>query len=470
MIRKSLVWIALLGLMTSCLTYYEKTQQFNDHFEKGELKKAEKEISDEEPKQKNRLLHYLNMGTVYFMLGKHDSSNHYFEQAYVTAEDYRQSTGQEVAALITNPKVKTYLGEDHEILLIHYFKALNYIYLNDYDAALVECRRMNIKLNGLNEQYDRENRYKRDAFIHLLMGLIYDANDNYNDAFIAYRNAYDIYQEDYQELFNVSPPGQLKTDLLRTAYLAGMDRELNHYREKFDSAYQYRKNPDQSSLVFFWHNGLGPYKDEFSINFALVRGKGGVAHFKNEEQGWTFPFPNYSDKKEENSGLSDIEVIRMALPKYIERPPFYEQASILVDSQTRYQMEMAENINKIAFQTLQDRMLRELGNALLRLALKKGTEYAVREDSEGVGAALSIFNAVTEQADTRNWQTLPHSISYTRIPVKSGDHTINLTIKNSRGYETTYNLNYKVENGETLFDHFHSIATRREKFYRKQEW
>ncbi len=470
MIRKSFVWFAFLCLLTSCLTYYQKTQKFNDYFVKGEIEKAKSKIEDEEPKKKNRLLHYFNLGTVNFMLGNHDSSNHYFEKAYVTAEDYRQSTGQEIAALLLNPKVKTYLGEDHEILMIHYFKALNYLYLNDYDAALVECRRMNIKLNDLNEEYDRENRYKRDAFINLLMGLIYDANDNYNDAFIAYRNAYDIYREDYRKLFNIAPPKQLKSDLLRTAYLAGMDNELKQYEESFDTSYHYKQNTDQSSLVFFWHNGVGPYKDEFSVNFALVRGEGGVAHFENEKHGWTFPFPNYEEKEEENAGLSDIEVIRMALPKYIERPPFYEQASILVDSQSKHQMEMAENINKIAFQTLRDRMLRELGNALLRLALKKGSEYAAREESDGVGAALSIFNAITEQADTRNWQTLPHSISYTRIPVKSGDHKVNLTTTNSRGHQTEYTLNYNLQKGETLFDHFHSLATKQEKFYRKQEW
>lgn len=33
----------------------------------------------------------------------------------------------------------------------------------------------------------------------------------------------------------------------------------------------------------------------------------------------------------------------------------------------------------------------------------------------GLGLAVGIFNFVTENTNTRNWQTLPHSIYYTRI-------------------------------------------------------
>ena len=51
------------------------------------------------------------------------------------------------------------------------------------------------------------------------MGLIFDANRDYNNAFIAYRNAVDIYQEDYLPLFGLDAPKQLQQDLLRTAYL-----------------------------------------------------------------------------------------------------------------------------------------------------------------------------------------------------------------------------------------------------------
>ena len=64
--------------------------------------------------------------------------------------------------------------------MIHYYKALNFLKLNDREAALVECKRMNIKLNRLSDKYKSDNKYKKDAFIQILMGIIYDANDDYN--------------------------------------------------------------------------------------------------------------------------------------------------------------------------------------------------------------------------------------------------------------------------------------------------
>ena len=83
------------------------------------------------------------------------------------------------------------------------------------EDALVEVRKINIRLQQLNDKYpDHKNRYQRDAFAQLLMGLIYDAAGDYNNAFIAYRNAYNTYQTDYLKNFGLAAPEQLKKDLL----------------------------------------------------------------------------------------------------------------------------------------------------------------------------------------------------------------------------------------------------------------
>ena len=71
---------------------------------------------------------------------------------------------------------------------------------------MVECRRMDIQLQVLSSRYRSERKFQRDAFIHTLMGLVYDATHDYNNAFIAYRNAYNIYREDYASLYGVDAP------------------------------------------------------------------------------------------------------------------------------------------------------------------------------------------------------------------------------------------------------------------------
>src|SRR3546814_7467610 len=44
---------------------------------------------------------------------------------------------------------------------------------SDLEEALAECRRVNIRLQQLSDKYHSERKYQRDAFIHNLMGIIY---------------------------------------------------------------------------------------------------------------------------------------------------------------------------------------------------------------------------------------------------------------------------------------------------------
>src|SRR5690606_28756385 len=188
---------------------------------------------------KSKFIYYLNNGLLLSIMGRYEESNTYFEKAYLFGEDYRINYFNEAASYFTNPNITVYRGEDHEHLMLLYFKALNYLKLNKHEEALVECRRLNIRLQQLSDKYSSENRYRNDAFIHTLMGIIYQADRDYNNAFIAYRNALEYYENDYAKLFNIRAPEQLKIDLLNTAWLTGFTEEFNTYREKFSmSAYE----------------------------------------------------------------------------------------------------------------------------------------------------------------------------------------------------------------------------------------
>tara|TARA_Y100000588_G_scaffold234753_1_gene248358 strand:- start:49 stop:1479 length:1431 start_codon:yes stop_codon:yes gene_type:complete len=441
---------ALLGL-SSCATYYERNAQFQEAFAAGDIQKADKLLDKNEKtgKGRNRLLYFMQKGVVLQMQGKFEESNQYLEQAYTFIEDYKKNFGSEALSLLTNPMMKPYTGEDHEKVLIHYYKALNYLQLNQPQPALVEARRLNNKLNQLNDKYEnKKNRYKDDAFAHILMGIAYEMDNDVNNAFIAYRNAYNTYKDSYSSEFGVSTPEQLKQDLLRTAYLNGFGTELDFYEREFNT--RYKPAPAKNGeLVFFWHNGLGPVKDEWSINFTVVKGSGGMATFVNEDMGLNFSFP-VSESGDGKGGLGDLKLVRVAFPKYLERTPYYQQASLQIDGST-YQLERTENINAIAFSVLQDRMLREMGTSLLRLALKQAAEYAMREDNQDMGAVVSLVNALTEKADTRNWQTLPYSISYARVPLKEGVNSVKLKTEGPNGSSEEESFTFESQPGRTIF-------------------
>ena len=462
--------LLLVGFLQSCMSYYQRQSDFNEAFEQANFRKAERILKTSEPQRKNQLLYYLNKGMTTFMRGEYEASNEAFEQAYLTAETFQPDAGRRMASYFINPRVTLYSGEHHEVLLINYFKALNYLFQGRTREALVECRRMNIQLDMLNLQYkNQRQKYQADAFINLLMGLIYEANQDFNNAFIAYRNAFKVYQEDYAKLFGISAPRQLKADLIRTAGLAGLNQEKRQYQKKFSEDLPTAHQPDKGTLVFLWHNGMGPIKDQLSLNFTLVEDGGGLATFRNSRYGWQIPFPSYGDRKAEDDGLSQVELIRLALPQYLERPPYFQRGHIRANGQ-QYRLPVAENITKISFQTLEDRILRELGNALIRLALKKGTEYAADEEDEDLGFMVNVFNTITEQADTRNWQTLPHAIHYAKVPLEPGEQTVQLVLDKPEGGPKTYDFTYSIKPGEMQFEHFHTVNTKSRTHYRSQDY
>lgn len=452
--------LLLLLLSGSCVTYYSTQYAFNKNFEVGKLDAAEKVLLKDKkgPERKTRLLHFLNLGTISFLQGHYAESNRFFEEAYIIGEDYQKNYFNEAVALFANPFLVEYKGEDHEHLLLHYYKALNFLKLNNYEAALVEARRMNIRLNQLNDKYSSENKYKRDAFIHLLMGLVYDANREYNNAFIAYRNAYNIYKEDYPRLFGLQVPEQLKQDLMRTAYLIHFDEDLRRYEEEFGIKYLHDPKP-HGEMVFFWNSGLGPVKTEWAINFVIIKGDHNDLFFKNTELNMNFHFKFEEDEKEKRNSVADLELLRIVLPKYVERPLLFREAYIELNH-IKYPLQKAEDVNAIAFHSLEQRIWLELSRSLLRVALKKATEHSIKRKNSDLGTAIGIMNFISERADVRNWQSIPHSIYYTRTPLNEGENTFTLHM-NPSGAKSAENHSFTIlaAPGKTIFGSFHSLET-----------
>jgi hypothetical protein len=446
-------------LLTACATYYQKNLQLMTAVYTGKLDQAEALLNNPKlaKEKRNILLYYLNKGTILWMNGKPTESNKYFQLADFYVEDYHKNYLEYAASFLTNPNIEPYNGEGFEQILLHYYATMNYIDLGLLDDALVECKRMQQKLTRITDLYHGKNKYKRDAFTNTLMGVIYDAQKDYNNAFIAYRNAYEIYRDDYQRMLGTNIPRQLKKDLIRTAYLTGFTDEGQKYEQEFQMRYQ-PENPEYGSLVFFWNNGLGPIKDQWSINFIIAPQGNGWIKFYNTELNLSFNF-FVGDDKNKNDNLAALKVVRVAFPKYVTRNPLYTRGFLSYDSLsiTSY-FDIGEDINAIAHRSLSDRMGKELGEALLRVALKQAAELALRKQNEGLGVALSLVNAATEQADTRNWQLLPYSINYTRLSVPAGKARFSLnTSSANNAYSENNSFLFTIKKGETTIGSFQTL-------------
>jgi len=446
-----LLTLTLLTIGCSRPTFYQKTYNFNKEIAVSHFDAAEKMIEENKDLEKGkiRFLYYVNAGTVEHLKGDFKKSNEYFEKADLFVEDEQKKALEEGAAFLLDPNISTYYGEDHEILLIHYYKALNYYLLGDTNEALVEVRRLNLKLQTLSEKYKSDNKFRQDAFMHVLMGVIYEANNDINNAFIAYRNAYDIYESDYKSFFNQASPPQLKKDIVRTAALSGLKEEQLKYEKEFNISFE-QDQPD-ANVVILWNNGMGPVKEEWGINFVIVKDSFGWVTFVNKEFGFTFPF-YVGDRN------FDIAWVKVVFPRYAARTPLFSEATA-VHNNVEYPLELAENLNDISFKVLNQRMMYEFSTSLIRVALKQlaASEIGKEADSPGLGTALSLLASATERADTRNWQSIPHSIYYTRVPVEKGDTEIAINLYGN-GMETKVLEIDNIKKGETIIYPFYSMG------------
>ena len=451
-ISKYIFLISVFILLTGCFSYYQKNIQLEQAFENKNFVKAENILDNKkwEKRKHNILLYYLNKGTVLHMLGKYKESNEYFQKADFFIEDYHKNYGITALSLLSNPSIEPYIGENYEKILLHYYSTLNYLQLNDPDGALIECKRMLIMMQNITTYYKNNNKYNRDAFTDLLLGIVYDANNDFENAFIAYRNAYEIYRDDYKPLLGTDIPIQLKKDLLRTAYLNGSYSELELYEKEFGFQYD-RTIPSGSSLVCFWNNGVCPVKEQSSITFVITNMGNGYVLFTNLELGITLPF-FIGDDKNKIDNLVKMKILRITFPKFVSRPPIFQNAFIKTANE-EYPLEIAENIDAIAFRSLHDRMLKELGETLLRFALKRVEEMEVQKNNKDLSVALNIVNTITEKADTRNWQMLPYSINYTRVNLKDGRNDLTMhSVGNN--ISTVDSLTINVTTNKTYFQSF----------------
>ncbi|HZI26351.1 MAG TPA: hypothetical protein VFD46_14800, partial [Chryseolinea sp.] len=163
-------------------------------------------------------------------------------------------------------------------------------------------------------------------------------------------------------------------------------------------------------------------------------------------------------ESDDRADLARLEIFRVAFPRYRERGLYFHSAKLDLDS-NQYNLELAEDINKIAFHSLNQRMLKEFGKGLLRAALKKAAEHSIRKEDDRLGAIIGAVNAITEKADTRNWQTLPHSIYYARVPLEEGANPVKFTLQSNNQRNIDYSFTYTAKKGQTLFHTFSSLET-----------
>ncbi|WP_207535662.1 COG3014 family protein [Desertivirga arenae] len=441
--RKGLSILALMVLLLcSCATYNSRIQTYYSSITQGNYSKADKELEANKLLKagRNSLLYLLEKGRVAHLQGAYDTSNYFFNEADRLIEEQGRKPADVVVGLLMNPMMQQYKAEAFEGIMIHYYKALNYLYLNQPDEAIVEARRITLQNQQIGDNAgNKDKRYSKDAFSLMLQGLIYERSGDVNNAFIAYRNSAELYLNDTssQKYYGVELPLQLKKDVLRTAYQNGFTDEVMRFERLFKMKYQPAKPADGGELVVFFENGMAPVKEQQDFFFSLTKGLSGF--YFVDAGGNEIPFDG-SMSFSDDSNVGNLNTLHVAFPKFVARPLVCHSVRVsgVLDTMNA---EKVEDITGLAQAIQKQRFAKEMSATLSRLAVKKAAQYLVKgkegaknkELREGLSSLIDIYAAASEKADTRNWQTLPSEIYYVRIPLKKGENKVDISLNGVQG-------------------------------------
>ena len=144
---KASIALGLMLFLFSCASYNDKIVLYYKQVKEGNYADAGKELDKNALLQKprNRLLFLMERGKISHLNGDFSGSNNYFNEADSILESGNGGVGDALVGTLVNPMTQSYKGEDFEKFMIHYYKALNYIYLNQPDEAVVEARRITLQ-------------------------------------------------------------------------------------------------------------------------------------------------------------------------------------------------------------------------------------------------------------------------------------------------------------------------------------
>jgi hypothetical protein len=389
---RSLAVVLLAAIFAGCVGYRQALEDCYVSAGAGDFRQAlaSLESSSLAHSGKNRLLYLMEKGLLLHLQGNYRESIHALEEAdRLTEELFTRSLSAESLSFVSNDSVVPYAGEDYESVLVNYYQALNYLVLGDYEGALVECLRLDEKLNWFADRFEGRDRFKESPFLRLLTGLIYEAAGDANNAFIAYRKSLEAYHDDHQE-GGLEAPAVLWGRLLVAAWRTGFFEEYDKYREAARLA---GIETDEAGTVIavLVDRGQAPVKKEV---YVLVP----------TEQG----FP-----------------VKLAVPEFVSRHCATGPVVVSVDGDDWVSAERVEDVDALARRSLADKQALVLTKAAARAVSKQLlARQAEKEYGPLAGLTAQVAALLTERADLRSWLLLPAEIQLAVVPAEPGWHTV----------------------------------------------
>jgi hypothetical protein len=376
-----------------CATYQSSTKKALESFYEGKYGDAAKDLEGKANEDgKNQVLYLFDRGMALQLSGDYKDSEKTWELAdkLTDIKDYI-SLSTEAATLLTNDSIKQYKGEDFEKVIINALLAIDYVLQNNYEDALVECRRVNQKL--YKYKFEAKRDYEQNPFARYLSGLIWEASDHPEDAYIDYKLAAAL----------VPNFPYIKTDVTRLAKKLGRFEDLKVWEKQFGvvTIPTAAEERNMGEVVLLYQQG----------RVAIKKPRPGAKQF----------------------------------PKFFRRSSDTREARIeAVGENFKEVSHQIYSVSDVAIKTLDDAYAGLIAKRVGGIAAKAILADQVRQKNELLGIVTWIGLNAMDQADLRSWETLPDTLQIARLRLPPGDHNLKVVGLRSGGYPSGEEASFKV--------------------------
>jgi len=417
--------ILSLALLTGCAGYASYAPVIDSAMTGGDYEAALQAV-EKIDKGKSELLYCYERGTVLRAQGKYAESNLAFERADALIEElYTRSVTREVAAIAVSETIAKYRGDSFEAVLANYYRLLNYLDMRDVAGALVECRRLNHKLQILR---DAGETFVDDPFLQYLTALVYEMGNEPGSAEVSYRTALGGYAKGINGAG--APPPWLACD----------------------AAANLRRQGDGAGALAYDSLGACPAPESGTGRvFVLIETGRVLRKLQNdivlpilETDRWDNN-ERYAHElaKRRGQNYESVKVkywLRVSLPSLEPRPPQVLHAVVRATprgDERGAQLDVpgvpVEDFDRYAAAAFKEKEGTVLVRAIVRGIGKYTATQQASEKDEGLGAVVNILGAITETADTRSWTTLPSSVMMARVNLPPGIWRLDAEVMDANG-------------------------------------
>lgn len=416
-------------LMNGCATnsvfsaYPSQVVDIKQQVAVGEFTAARK-VLEKKSQGADKLLYLMERGRIAQISGDIESSIADFEQVLAEFEAKEAAaritasgTAGAAGALLLNENAIPYEGESYERIFVHTFQALNFLQQRNLEAAGVEVRRANLEqqlalreneaevskaeardeearkaamIEGQNRDYKQKfsslsqlaSKVKnsfQNAYSFYISGLIYEMRGEYNDAYIDYKKALEIYPDNRY----------LRDDVVRLAKRLGMDADLAQLTTSPAKTQLKHPSEGEGKLVVLYEQGYVPEKKEVNILIDL-RG-----------------VPN-----------------NMVFPTYVNNQPPRRPLVIGLNGARLGETETIVEPTAMAAKALEERLMGMIVRQGLRVLARERMKDKQMESVFGMLAGLGQM--LLNRADLRSWLMLPAEVQILHTAAAQGEQTLTL--------------------------------------------